>query len=166
MRALTRTITAAAAIGTVLLLVASGGQAVVSRHLYWTNTGLGHIPPGTIGEANVDGTEVNQSFITDPTTPNGVAVDSSYVYWTNVFGDTIGRANLDGTGVDQNFITGAVSFINVAVDANHVYWVNACSRSGPRPCSAIARANLDGTGMDQNFITGATIPEGLAVDAG
>jgi hypothetical protein len=47
----------------------------------------------------------------------GLAVDSNYIYWANVFDGTIGRANLDGTGVDQSFITGATNPDSVAVDA-------------------------------------------------
>ena len=45
MGALIRTITAAVAVVTVLLLAASGGQAAGSPHVYWTNYGSGPIPP-------------------------------------------------------------------------------------------------------------------------
>ena len=67
---------------------------------------------GTIGRANLDGSGVDQSFITGAQV--GVAVDSQHVYWTNSSSDAIGRANLDGSGVDQSFITGAQ--VGVAVD--------------------------------------------------
>jgi hypothetical protein len=90
---------------------------VGSPHVYWKNHGFGPIPPGTIGQANLDGTGVNESFITDATTPLGVAVDFSHVSWANVFAGTIGRANLDGTGVNQSFITGATNPDSVAVNA-------------------------------------------------
>jgi HYDIN/CFA65/VesB-like, Ig-like domain len=43
--------------------------AVDGRRIYWTNSG-----GGTIGEANLDGTGVNQSFITGANTPEGPAV--------------------------------------------------------------------------------------------
>lgn len=56
--------------------------AVSNRHLYWAN-----LNGNTIGRANVDGTGVNQSFITGAT-------------------GTIARANLDGAGANLNFITG------------------------------------------------------------
>ena len=170
MRALIRTIAAAATVGTVLLLATTGSQAAGSPHVYWTNHGPGPIPPGTIGQANVDGSGVNQSFISDPTTPLGIAVDSNHIYWANVFAGTIGRANLDGTGVDQSFIIGAIAPIAVAVDSGHVYWADqgTCATTCPPPQQGegtIGRANLDGTGVNPSFITGASNPVGVAVDA-
>ena len=68
---------------------------------------LGQHVRGTIGRANLDGTGVNQSFITGASSPRGVAVDAAHVYWANPGTGTIGRANLDGTGANQSFITGA-----------------------------------------------------------
>src|SRR5262245_18360612 len=124
MRAFIRTLAVAAAVVAVLLPAATGGQAAGSRHVYWTNTFA-----DTIGRANVDGTGADQGFITGATRPEGVAVDSSYVYWANrhtgqVGVGTIGRANLDGMGVNQSFITGATDPQGVAVDANYIYWAN------------------------------------------
>jgi hypothetical protein len=126
-------------------------QSALAR-VYWTNSG-----GDTIGRANLDGTGVNQSWITGANTPYGVAVDANFVYWTNAGSDTIGRANLDGTGVNQNWIAGANTPIGVAVDANFVYWTNALG-------DTIGRANLDGTGVNQSWIAGMSIPYGVAVD--
>ncbi len=65
----------------------------------------------SIGRANLDGTGVNQSFISGAQGPCGVALEGTHVYWANegysAKGTTIGRANLDGTGVNQSFIGGA-----------------------------------------------------------
>lgn len=80
-------------------------------HVYWPN-----FYSGTIGRANLDGTGVDQSFISGASFPTGVAVDAGHVYWSNPLSDTIGRANLDGTGVDPSFITGASSPNGLAVD--------------------------------------------------
>ena len=78
------------------------GLAVDANYIYWANS-----DSTTIGRANLDGTGVNQNFITGTSYANGLAVDGNYVYWTNMVTGTIGRANLDGTGVNQNFITTA-----------------------------------------------------------
>jgi streptogramin lyase len=153
---------------TVTLTLRNGGTATATRlfsidvpspgHVYWTD----FTPEGTIGRANLDGTGADQSFITSGfgSTPIGVAVDGSHVYWTNFAQNTIGRANLDGTGADQSFITGGSAPNGVAVDGSHVYWINATTNT-------IGRANLDGTGADQSFITGTgSRLSGVAVDGG
>jgi virginiamycin B lyase len=53
---------------------------------YWTSAAT-----ATVGRANLDGTGVDQSFITGARTPFGVAVDGAHVYWAN-------RGGLSGTG--------------------------------------------------------------------
>src|SRR6266508_1325005 len=76
--------------------------AGASRHVYWANYNT-----GTIGRADVDGQNPNQSFITGATFPEGVAVDSGHVSRPNSAPGTIGRADLDGQNPNQSFITGA-----------------------------------------------------------
>ena len=98
-----------------------------------------------IGHANLDGTGVDEGFVTTWATTYDVAVDAGHLYWTwsvddDPFGASIGRANLDGTGVDQGFITG-IGPGGVAVGADHIYWTSAGTQS-------IGRANLDGTGVE------------------
>ena len=101
--------------------------------------GLG---PSGVGRANLDGTGVDQSFITFDGNPSAVAVDGAHVYWLNhsvTRGSSIGRAKLDGTGVEPSFIAGLDLPNDLAVDDAHIYWAD---RGG------IGRANLDGTGAD------------------
>jgi centrosomal CEP192-like protein/low-density lipoprotein receptor class B len=135
------------------------GTGAVSRHIYWSNASAAN---GSIGRANLDGTGVNQSFITGTNHPVAVAVDSGHIYWTNSFSGTIGRANLDGTGVNQSFITGANNPTGLAVDSGHIYWANR--NAFP---ATIGRANLDGTSVNQGFITLSTSSSlfAVAVDA-
>jgi hypothetical protein len=121
--------------------------------LYWTNSST-----NTIGEANLDGTGVNQSLIADDPNPTGVAADGQHVYWTNTPANAIGEANLDGTAANPTFIQGGNQPKGVALDSTHVYWANEGD-------GTIGRANLDGTAVDQRFITGATHPVAVAVDA-
>ena len=129
------------------------GVAVDGQYIYWADTGN-----GTIGRANLDGSNPDQSFITTGATdPSGVAVDGQHIYWGNFVSNAIGRANLDGSSPDESFITGAPGPTAVAVDGQHVYWANFGS-------NAIGRANLDGSSPDQSFITGLHAPSGVAVD--
>ena len=111
-------------------------SASADAYLYWANGGM-----DTIGRANLDGTGVNQSFITGAGNPGGVAVDADHVYWAN-----------GGSGHDRprqprrhaastRASSPAPTPAGVAVDAGHVYWANAGT-------GTIGRANLDGTGVE------------------
>ena len=137
--------------------------AVDADHIYWTDVGAtGALGTGRIARANLDGTGVQESFVSGLSFPFSLAVDDAHIYWVN-YADTqpgpvlttIGRANLDGTGVDQSFIGG--SMLDVAVDADHIYWAGSGS---------IGRANLDGTGIDRRFISRLGPFSDLAVGAG
>ena len=99
----------------------------------------------SIGRANLDGTGVNQSFITGASraawasrsTPRTSTGPTRHT-------DAIGRANLDGTGVDQSFITtGRRASRSIAVDAAHVYWTNwpAGNRARSAAPTSTARAS-------------------------
>ncbi len=57
-----------------------------------------------VGRANLDGTGVNQNFVTEISNGLGdIAVDGTHIYGTGT--GTIRRANLDRAGVDQSFIS-------------------------------------------------------------
>jgi virginiamycin B lyase len=88
--------------------------AVAGGYLYWSNTiGRGHRQiSGMIGRARLNGTGVDQNFITGASLPSVVLVFGQYLYWANTRplrngAGTIGRARLNGTDVNQKFITGA-----------------------------------------------------------
>lgn len=111
----------AALLFSLSLALSSGAEA----HIYWS-TG------SSIGRANLDGTGVNQSFISGTCGSFGLAVDSNYVYWANAQCHSIGRANTDGTGADQDFITGLdlaggypAQPGGLAIDAASLYWYMA-----------------------------------------
>jgi virginiamycin B lyase len=135
------------------------GVAVDASHVYWVEYAA-----GTIGRADLDGTNVDESFITGADAPQAIAVDSGHVYWTNSLTGSIGRADLDGQNVNQSFVVTPVeSVVGLAVDAGHIYWTSS-SPFDPL-VGAIGRADIDGTNVDDDFITGATHPLGVAVDA-
>jgi virginiamycin B lyase len=129
-----------AVIGIFAVILMLAVAPACTAAIYWANSFN-----GTIGRANTDGTDVNQSFVVGAADPSGVAVDGSHVYWANTTAGSIGRADLDGSNVNENFITRAASPDGVAVDGSHVYWMNQQSQW-------IGRANLDGSGVNQMFI--------------
>lgn len=137
------------------LMFAPGSDA----YIYWTQ-GF----EGSIGRASLDGSDPDPDFITGPSVPQGLAVDSAHghIYWADAGRWTIGRANVDGSGYQQDLI-GAFDPQAVTFDDNYVYY--AGSTGGfPFPYY-IGRANLDGTEPDR-FINGyGSYPAtGLAVD--
>jgi virginiamycin B lyase len=155
------TVPALRAIRVVVLVAAVSAlwlPASAGAYVYWAN----YNPSGetTIGRAGLDGTGVNQSFITATGGLIEIAVDGQHIYWPNTLAGTIGRANLDGTGVNQFFITGASDPEGLAVDGQHIYWT---TYNGPGN-TGIGRANLDGSAVDNTFITGGSNPGWVALD--
>ncbi len=138
-------------VAAVLLLAAATLADRAEAFVYWTEG-----PIGTLGRANLDGGGKNLAFISRLNKPQGMAIDSTYLYWVTGLGN-IARANLDGTGVDENFVIGAFA-LGLAVDSNYIYW----TISGH---DKIARANLDGTGVNPNFINTVVYATGVAVDS-
>jgi hypothetical protein len=142
------------------------GVAVDSKYVYWADP-----VDGTIGRAELDGGNPEDTFITPGPTevesepgvfeavaskPRYVAVDSGHVYWTNtadgkVGHGTVGRADIEGTpaSVEPDFIEGASSPQGIAVNATHIYWANS---SGSE--RTIGRAALGGEDVEMDFITG------------
>jgi len=149
------------------------GLAVDGRHIYWTN--VGDAGQSTIGRADIDGSSVDDSFITGATfdtgEPQGVAVDKTrtHIYWGNGTAATVGRANLDQNGdvsqIDQSFVSISMpSFpfppivLGVAVDPDTVFWADTSNNS----LGAAAISNP--SAPNGSFITGSKRVTGVAVD--
>ena len=160
-----RAISVLATIGLVAALVtvltpATGVGATV--HIYWAHS------PGGIGRADINGSNIDQGFISTSRNQNAsdVAVDANHIYWSSYGASTtISRADLDGSNIDEDFITlSHAGVASVAVDAAHIYWSSGALINGDH--YTIGRANLDGSSVnDENFITLTDRPSSLAVDA-
>ena len=133
-----------------------GAQGEISSgFVVWSNPAS-----NTIGRANLDGTGVNNSFITGLNNPYGSPIlAGGYIYWLNRGTNSIGRALWNGTGVNTTFITGCSTPENIVVDItnNYIFWTNYGSNT-------IGRANLDGTGVNQSLATTLAGPTALDVD--
>jgi virginiamycin B lyase len=93
-------------------------HAVVGGHIYWANTGGGF--GTTIGRASLDGSAVDQDFISGLRAPWGVALSPTHVFWSQPDTDSIGRAYLDGTGRNPGFIAAIRSPFGIAADGGSV----------------------------------------------
>ena len=129
--------------------------AVNGTHIYWTDADTADLLEQTpnsddIGRANLDGTDVDQTFITGANNPLGIAVRGGHIYWSNATSSGgIGRANLGGTHVNQNFIKKAGYPQGIAVAGAYIYWSKPAGSVG-----LIRRANLHGRDVKNDFITG------------
>jgi hypothetical protein len=135
-----------------------------SAYLYWSN-GNG------ITRANLDGRDVNTSFISDPRASQGVLASGPYIYCGDEEGVVL-RARVDGSDIDPDLFTvlelsppGASSVakqgvVDLAVAGAHVYW----SLGGES--DAIGRAGIDGGDVEPRFIQPGQRDGEIAVDGG
>jgi len=133
--------------------------------IYWNSD-------GEVERANNDGSfysehwiEPNRTLSPTPTGEStsvrgceGIAVDSSHLYFADAMHGAIVRADLNG-GTEAAFITGLDNPCGVAVDSSHVYWTDI-------EAGTIGVANLDGSEAQREFITGVGEPCGVAVGGG
>jgi len=131
------------------MALVAAGLLVFATHatayVYWTDT-----ESGTVARADLNGENVNQSFISGGGEPDGIVTDGGYIYWSNYSGGSIGRATLAGTEVNQDFITGLSEPSGLAASGGHLYWADFGTDS-------IARATLTGTELEPEFIPEAVI---------
>jgi low-density lipoprotein receptor class B len=147
------TVAAALLLAAMALLIAP--PHAHGNFVYWTND----TPGNSIGRAKINGTGLNDNFVTGLNRPIGVAVDSKFIYWADWNANQIGRANLNGTGVTLNFIPG-VHPEGIAVTSNSgIYWGNDTGTS-----DTIGHANIDGTNPVISFFPTGTSICGIAAD--
>jgi Ca2+-binding RTX toxin-like protein len=125
--------------------------ARADAYLYFGNYGTGSV-------ARFDPNSLSGgTFAFIQNAPDGVAVNSTYIYWTDSLTFKIGRANLDGTNVDHDLITGLIAY-DVAANDRFIYWTNK------GPTDSIGRARLDGTQVNPTFIPNLTNVQGITLD--
>jgi hypothetical protein len=161
MRATTRFMT----IASVLVGLAAWSGASAQAYVYWTTSGPAGQGGTTLGRADIDGSGLNASFVSEATNPGPIAINSSRIYWGNDGDATIGISNLNGSDANQSFLSFNASTTIVgglALDSTYVYWVN--SKDG-----GIGRADLDGADPQPAFITAGSSespPTALALSGG
>jgi len=126
------------------------GLALDGSHLYW-----GNFYEGSLGRANLDGSQATSSFVTGLEKPCDVAVDARRVYWIEEGG--VGRANIDGSVSEREFVSVPpwIRACGVAVDGRYLYW----GQTG-----TIQRLDLEGGGPPETLVSGAGAIEDIVLD--
>jgi hypothetical protein len=133
----------------------SGGIVVYGEYLYWTRSGAS----GKICRAKIDGTGVNEEFISaGHTSVSDVTTDGTYLYWVLSATNKVGRAKLDGTEVNAEFIkeTGTEPK-SLTTDGTYLYWTLGTP-------AKIGRAKLNGTEVNKEFIAAGSEPNFITND--
>lgn len=138
------------------MLGATFAAGIATAAIYWGQ--------GSLGAANLDGTEPNPEYLKTSLAPTfnasagcGVAVTPGYLYWSGWFG--IGRVNLEGPAAPATIVPSPAQQCGVSTDSAGLYWANT-------EAGSLVRANLDGSGIDSSLVTGLDHPCGTAVGSG
>jgi hypothetical protein len=132
------------------------GVATDQNFVYWLNSGSP--ATGAIGRASLNGGTGDSAFIPGVGTNAGLAVDPSFVYWTN---DTTGidRAPIGGGSPQSNFVPNASTSqgaqLGVAVNSQYIFWSDA-------DLGRIGRANINGSAPNPNLTAASTQAEMMA----
>jgi hypothetical protein len=142
------------------------GVALDQSHVYWANSGPANAAPrtGSLGRANLDGSEPALALVPGLEHPCAVALGSDHLFWierrpSGQNWGGVGRAGLDGSSPQRLFIP--FHTVNpgcgLAASGGYLYWGQD---------EAIARANLQGGEVDETFIPNAGVVDGIAIQAG
>lgn len=140
----------------ILLLLAA--PVTAQPYLYWATK-----TDGSIARSNLDGSGVDESFVTDAPSLSAVHVAGDFLFWTRQFGtDTgVGRVGLDGSDPNPNLIHEATIGRGLASDGGTLYIARGFGND-----ITISTAGFDGSGyMVLNNAGGQDIA-GLTVGGG
>jgi hypothetical protein len=143
----------------VVLCIAAVNAAGAQAYIYWAVSGTFGQGGTTLGRGDLDGTGVMHSFVTGADNPSAIAVDGTYIYWSNFGTKSIGRANLNGSDPDPTWIPDLPQAADgLAVDGSYIYWSSQVT-------GYVGRATISGGDVTPDFIdAGSTSPDGIAID--
>jgi len=134
-----------------LALAASTATAAI----YWGQ--------GSLGAANLDGSEPNFEYLKTGLVPGnagatcGVAVTPTYLYWSGALG--LGRVNLEGPAAPATILPSPGMQCGISADPTNLYWAN-------RESGELVRSKLEGHGLEIGLVTGLDHPCATAVGGG
>jgi hypothetical protein len=113
---------------------------------------------GYVGKFLLDGTVVNETFLSNLDSPAGISVFGGYLYVTNRNAGTVQKFNASSGGLDTLFhtITGLNDPTDIAVTSSNVFVAEFGS-------GRVDKFALNGTTVSSPLTTGSGHPYGLAV---
>ena len=156
------------------------GVAVDDKYMYWANETTNSIGRAELANFSTKDQVVEGDWLPLPdppgtvSSPCGVAVDGSYVYWgintvkttagPQEAGTSIGRAKKsDGSGATNAWLGGGNRVTGLTIDGEFLYWSNAGDTIPGH--GSIGRGNVNGSGWQGDFVSGLNDPFGVAVDS-
>jgi hypothetical protein len=139
--------------------IAPGPYATISIvtdsvNVYWAHGGSSPgFTDGTVNVMLLGGGNVT-ALASAQAQPRRVAIDDSYVYWTNGRAGTVMRANKTGGGI-MPIVSGLSAPVGIAVDASHVYFTDQ---------AAMTVARADKSGASVTVLAHGSNPLAIAVD--
>jgi len=115
-----------------------------SSHIFVTSD----VNSGTIMRANLDGSSLNEEFISNESTGTigGITGVGSYIYWATSQHIYRSSSTSGAASVIVNISSGNLT--GIAADSNYLYWANAGTNS-------IGRSELNGSNVNESFIENA-----------
>jgi hypothetical protein len=144
-------------------LFGATAMAVDSQNIYWGNGSEG------IGQAGLDGSNVQRNFVPAFFTANAIAVDSTkgtgYIFWADQNHSQIGRATItNGELVSFNtaWLSIPATASSIVVDPVNkvVYWTVNLGPGG----GTIGKVNEDGSGYQPYWLSQLFAAQGLTSD--
>jgi hypothetical protein len=84
--------------------------------------------------------------------PQGIAVDSKNVYWTNATDGTVSKCAIEGCNNNPTVLaSGQAEPIRIRTDSSNVYWVD---QGKTFDAGAVAKCSVDGCGQSPTTIAG------------
>jgi len=136
----------------------SANLAVDSTHVYWTDWNMG---AGRIRRVAKTGGAV-QDVITGLDNPYGIALDSTYVYFTELGTGKAYRVNKNGTGLTSYVASDISPYMaeTIAANSTHVFWTDTTGTHTGR----VRRAPVGG-GTIEDLALGLFGPRGVSLDS-
>lgn len=141
---------------TTIASITKGATSLVvgTEKIYWVNR-----ETGFIGRCNLNGTTIENSWVSVSAGCDFICSDGTFLYWTNFLTNKIGKVNKSGAGKNESLVTGCNECTGIDTNGGNLYWVNKSSKT-------IGFSTTAGGSVNQSLYSGfASLHGGLHVNA-